>query len=189
MKKRRWRLLAAALLAVVLLAAASRVPYLQTLYFGPMTCPASEEGMVQYAEDLFDRAQYGREITVLKTAQEGRAWAILYEEATTQGRYLMTFERQFFGLRLRQIGMNNFHEDGVLYLSGGWQAGDWPGSQKSRCVVQIYGDNRGGQIEGYALTDAPQAGREDLESDYILDLYILDGIESLPKELTQIPSA
>ena len=121
MKKRRWRLLAAALLAVVLLAAASRVPYLQTLYFGPMTCPASEEGMVQYAEDLFDRAQYGREITVLKTAQEGRAWAILYEEATTQDRYLMTFESQFFGLRLRQIGMNNFHEDGVLYLSGGWR--------------------------------------------------------------------
>ena len=53
--------------------------------------------MVQYAEDMFDRARYGREITVLKTAREGRAWAMLYEEGTTRDRYLMTFESGCLG--------------------------------------------------------------------------------------------
>ena len=175
MKKRRWPLIVAGLLAVVLAGT-----YLRAQYFGPMTCPASEVGMAQYAEDLFNR-----EITVLKTAREGRAWAMLYEEASTQDRYLMIFESRLFGLRLRQMGMNTFSEDGRLYLSGGWQTGTLLGS---KCVVEIYGDNRGGQIESYVLADAPQAARENLEADYILDLYILDGVESLPKELTQIPS-
>ena len=137
--------------------------------------------MAQYAEDLFDR-----EITVLKTAREGRAWAMLYEEASTQDRYLMTFESRLFGLRLRQMGMNTFSEAGRLYQSGSWQTGGT--LLGSKCVVEIYGDNRGGQIESYVLADAPQAARENLEADYILDLYILDGVESLPKELTQIPS-
>ncbi len=180
MKKRRWPLIVASLLAVVLAGT-----YLRAQYFGPMTCPASEEGMVQYAEDMFDRAQYGREITVLKTAREGRAWAMLYEEGTTRDRYLMTFESRLFGLRLRQTGMNTFSEAGRLYRSGSWQTGTLLGS---KCVVEIYGDNRDGQIESYVLADAPQAARENLEVDYILDLYILDGVESLPKELTQIPS-
>ena len=141
--------------------------------------------MVQYAENLFDRARYGREITVLKTAREGRAWAMLYEEGATRDRYLMTFESRLFGLRLRQMGMNTFSEAGRLYQSGSWQTGTLLGS---KCVVEIYGDNRGGQIESYVLADAPQAARENLEADYILDLYILDGVESLPKELTQITS-
>lgn len=180
MKNRRWPLIVAGLLAVVLVGA-----YLRAQYFGPMTCPASEEGMVQYAENLFDRARYGREITVLKTAREGRAWAMLYEEGTTRDRYLMTFESRLFGLRLRQTGMNTFSEAGRLYQSGSWQTGTLLGSE---CVVEIYGDNRGGQIESYVLADAPQAARENLEADYILDLYILDGVASLPKELTQIPS-
>ena len=183
MKKRRWPLIVAGLLAVVLAGT-----YLRAQYFGPMTCPASEEGMVQYAENLFDRARYGREITVLKTAREGRAWAMLYEEGTTRDRYLMTFESRLFGLRLRQTGMNTFSEVGRLYRSGSWQRESRPGTPGSRCVMEVYGDNRGGQIESYVLADAPQAARENLEADYILDLYILDGVESLPKELTQIPS-
>ena len=178
MKNRRWPLIVAGLLAVVLVGT-----YLRTQYFGPMTCPASEAGMAQYAEDLFDR-----EITVLKTAREGRAWAMLYEEGTTRDRYLMTFESRLFGLRLRQMGMNTFSEAGRLYQSGSWQRESRPGTPGSRCVVEVYGDNRGGRIESYVLADAPQAARENLEADYILDLYILDGVESLPKELTQIPS-
>ena len=176
MKKRRWPLIVAGLLAVVLAGT-----YLRAQYFGPMTCPASEVGMAQYAEDLFDR-----EITVLKTAREGRAWAMLYEEGTTRDRYLMTFESRLFGLRLRQMGMNTFSEAGRLYQSGSWQTGGT--LLGSKCVVEIYGDNRGGQIESYVLPEAPQAARENLEADYILDLYILDGVASLPKELTQIPS-
>ena len=58
---------------------------------------------------------------MLKTAREGRAWAMLYEEGTTRDRYLMTFESRLFGLRLRQTGMNTFSEAGRLYRSGSWQ--------------------------------------------------------------------
>ena len=36
------------------------------------------------------------------------------------------------------------------------------------------------------MADAPEVRREDLESDYILDLYILDGIDHLPDELRQM---
>ena len=52
MKKRRWPLIVAGLLAVVLAGT-----YLRAQYFGPMTCPTSEQGIYQYAEDKYDRAR------------------------------------------------------------------------------------------------------------------------------------
>ena len=58
----------------------------------------------------------------------------------------------------------------------------------TQCEAVVYGDNRSGAVDSYTVTDAGSAGRADLEADYILDLYILDGVESLPKELTQISS-
>ena len=52
--------------------------------------------------------------------------------------------------------------------------------------MAVYGDNRNGRATGYYMADAPGVRREDLESDYILDLYILDGIDHLPDELRQM---
>ena len=52
--------------------------------------------------------------------------------------------------------------------------------------MAVYGDNRNGRAAGYYMADAPEVRREDLESDYILDLYILDGIDHLPDELRQM---
>lgn len=91
--------------------------------------------------------------------------------------YVIFFERQLFGLRLRHVGMNSWKE-GELYRSGSWSRG--------RCDMAVYGDNRNGRAAGYYMADAPEVRREDLESDYILDLYILDGIDHLPDELRQM---
>ena len=38
-------------------------------------------------------------------------------------------------------------------------------------------------MTGYYMADAPEVRREDLESDYILDLHIVNGIDHLPDEL------
>ena len=175
MKKRRW----VWLLALVLVLLAGR--YIRARYFGPMTCGVSEEAMLQYVEGRGSDA--GREVQVLKVAREGRVQGMLYEEyrgGALVDRYLILFERQLFGLRLRQVGMNTFGPEG-LCLGGSWHAGP-----PRRCAVEVYGDNRGGGVAGYSVADAPEVHREDLEADYILDIYILDGIDRLPRELQQV---
>ena len=59
----------------------------------------------------------------------------------------------------------------------------WNSDLSSRCAAAVYGDNRTGTVEGYASGDAPEVHRANLEADYILDLYTLDGIEALPQAL------
>ena len=128
-------------------------------------------------KDIFDLS-----IAVRKTAREGQIQAVMYEELRSSDPgyrygYVVFFERQLFGLRLRQVGMGSW-EQGELYRSGSWGGG--------RCEVEIYGDNRNGRLSGYAMADAPEVCQENLEADYILDLYILDGKDHLPRELQQI---
>ena len=52
----------------------------------------------------------------------------------------------------------------------------------------VYGDNRTGAVDSYTVTDADGVGRSDLEADYILDVYVLDGAEQLPRTLVQYGS-
>ena len=171
------------MLAAVLLLAFS-VRYVRAQYFGLMTCGTSEEDMARYVEQRAKGKEiYDLNIAVRKTVREGRVQAILYEEYRDsdpdwQYGYVIFFERQLFGLRLRQMGMNGW-EEGELYSSGRWNA-------TGRCDLAVYGDNRDGRVTGYCMADAPQVRREGLESDYILDLYILDGIDHMPDELQQI---
>lgn len=178
-KRRRWPWVLA---AVVLLAFSAW--YVRAQYFGPMTCGAGEEDMTRYVEQMVRGKEiYDLKIAVRKTAREGRMQAILYEEYRDSDPdwrygYVIFFERQLFGLRLRHVGMNGW-EEGELYRSGSWNSG-------GRCDAAVYGDNRNGRVTGYYMTDAPEVCRENLESDYILDLYILDGIDHLPDELCQI---
>ena len=115
--------------------------------------------MLQYLENRYDRG-----VTVFKTAREGRVQAVLYQEHDFGDRYIMIFERQLFGLRLRQVGMNGWNEGG-LYRAGSWHA-------EGQCDVEVYGDNRDGGTKSYSMADAPEVSRENVESDYILDIYI-----------------
>lgn len=138
------------------------------------TCGPSDEDMIRFmSERMGDRG-----FTVLKTAQEGRIKAVLYEadwsEDTTK-LCIMEFERRLFGMRWQYLGMNTV-ADGELGKTGGWNS-------NGRCEVVVYGDNSGGAVSGYRFLDAPEVCRDNLESDYILDIYILDGIESLPRQL------
>ena len=52
-------------------------------------------------------------------------------------------------------------------------------------AVEHMGDNRTGAVDSYTVTDADGVGRSDLEADYILDVYVLDGAEQLPQTLVQ----
>lgn len=164
-----WSILLTA--AVALYAAWS----IHTSCFGPNTCGPSEEAIAQYLE-----AKFSRDVDVLKVAQTGRVKAVLYQDGQyepSDGRYIMLFERRLFGMRWRQMGMNTFGREGLAY------AGSWHSGYPSRCEVAVYGDNRNGAVEGYLFADAPQVCRDSLESGYILDLYILDGIDCLPRDL------
>lgn len=177
-KRRRWPRVLAAVLLVVLCAG-----YIRLQYYGPMTCGAGEEDMARYVEQMVKgRGVYDLNIAVRKTAREGRVQAILYEEYRDSDtdyhyRYVILFERKLFGLRLRHVGMNDW-EEGNLYSTWRWNDG--------RCETAVYGDNRSGRAAGYYMADASEVRRENLESDYILDIYILDGINQLPGELRQI---
>lgn len=181
MKKRCWPWMLAAVLLLTFSAW-----YIRAQYFGPMTCGTSEEDMARYVEQrVSEKGVYDLKIVVRKTAREGRMQAILYEEYRDSDPdwrygYVIFFERQLFGLRLRHVGMNSW-EEGELYDSGRW-------SSSGRCDAAVYGDNRNGRAAGYYMADAPEVRREGLESDYILDLYILDGIDHLPSEFHQIES-
>ena len=77
--------------------------------------------------------------------------------------------------------MNGLPDRG-LALTGCWNAGGFLSG--SKCDIQVYGDNRDASVDAYAVTDGG-VGREHLEADYILDIYVLDGIGALPKELEQ----
>ena len=95
-------------------------------------------------------------------------------------RYVIFFERRLFGLRWAKRSEGLFPPEG-LALSGTWNS--WNSDLSSRCAAAVYGDNRTGTVEGYASGDAPEVHRANLEADYILDLYTLDGIEALPQSL------
>lgn len=143
--------------------------------FGADTCgPADGD-----AADWLAQSR-GQAVTVLKTAREGRVQAVLYEEDSGT-RSIAVFERRLLGLRWAYEGMNDLPDRG-LALTGRWNAGGFLSG--SKCDIQVYGDNRDASVDAYAVTDSG-VGREHLEADYILDIYVLDGIGALPKELEQ----
>jgi len=142
--------------------------------FGGDTCNNSEIAIEAFLEE-WNR----QEITVLQSAQEGRVRAVLYEnEAGQLG--VNIFERKLLGLRLKHDGMNLYDKGPGLHFTGSWTKG---GLKGSRCDIVICGDNRGGEVGAYVMWDAPQVARESVQAGYVLDVYILDGIEALPKGL------
>ena len=130
--------------------------------------------------EVFLEAWNDQEITIVKTEQNGRVKAVLYENE--EGKLgLNVFTRRLLGLRWKHDGMNLYKEDGTVYLSGRWTEG---GLKGSRCDVVVCGDNRGGEVLSYSVPDAG-IGDVYVPVQYILDVYILDGIKSLPQELQQ----
>ena len=161
------------LIGVLLIAAAAAVFVVPA--FGDLTVSNSAESVEAFLEDW-----NGQDVTVVKTARVGRIKAVLYENETGQ-LGVNVFERRLFGLRWKHDGMNLYDEDGTLYMCGRWTEG---GLRGSRCDVVVCGDNRGGEVLSYAI---PDAGIEDtyVPVQYVLDIYILDGIEALPQTLQQ----
>ena len=137
--------------------------------FGHDTLWNTEEALQYYLEHHHG---HDREVTILKTAQKGRVKAAIYEWESEQ--YIALFEKTLFGLRWKYTGMNGVRNDGLLSSSGYWKRSGL------KCVVEVYGDNRTGQVGSYEMEYHEQIARSDLEADFILDIYIMDGISGLP---------
>ena len=144
--------------------------------FAANTCGGSQEDLAAYLLE-----SQGQGATVLKTAREGRVQAVLYEREDL-GLCTAVFEQRLFGLRWAYDGMESAPETG-LGMTGSWQAGGF--LRGTQCEAVVYGDNRTGAVDSYTVTDADGVGRSDLEADYILDVYVLDGAEQLPRTLVQ----
>lgn len=144
--------------------------------FAANTCGGSQKDLAAYLLE-----SQGQGATVLKTAREGRVQAVLYEREDL-GLCTAVFEQRLFGLRWAYDGMESAPETG-LGMTGSWQAGGF--LRGTQCEAVVYGDNRTGAVDSYTVTDADGVGRSDLEADYILDVYVLDGAEQLPRILVQ----
>ena len=144
--------------------------------FGPQTCGGSDADLQAY---LAESQNTGVELW--KTAENGRVKAALYQREGLGG-CVAIFERQLFGLRWKQSGMDTLKENG-LQAESSWLEGGF--MRRSKCDVVVCGDNRNGEVASYVMTDAEGVSRDGLESGYILDIYILDGAAASPSDLRQ----
>lgn len=138
------------------------------------TCGNSEEEISAFLEE---RQQHN--ISLKKISKNDRIMAVIYDREDL-GTCVAVFEKKLFGLRYKYEGMDGIVEKG-LQSNGSWNEG----YLKSRCEIVVCGDNRDGLIDSYILEQVPDVARSSLETDYILDIYILDGIDFLPDRLMQ----
>ena len=151
------------------------IPTIRSAYeFG--TCGDSAEEMITFLEE-FQMAEVNE---LLKVKEYGRVKAAIYEREDI-GLCIATFERKLFGLRWKYDGMNTLCENGIQ-VHGGWLR---TANDGSKCTLVICGDNRDGSVGSYVMTEYIQVARDNLEADFIIDIYILDGIDRLPRVLQQ----
>jgi hypothetical protein len=140
------------------------------------TCGDSDEELFTFLETF----QMAKVNDVLKVEEQGRVKAVIYDREDI-GLCIATFDRKLFGLRWKYDGMDTLRENGVQ-SEGSWHN---TGIKGSKCDIVICGDNRNGGVGSYVMTDYIQAARDRLESDFIIDIYIADGVSELPRGLQQ----
>lgn len=138
------------------------------------TCGNSEEEISAFLEE-----KHQENVSLYKVSKNDRIMAVIYDRKDL-GTCVAVFEKKLFGLRYKYEGMDGIVENG-LQANGSWNEG----YLKSKCEIVICGDNRNGTVESYVMEQVPDVARNDIEADYILDIYILDGIDFLPDRLTQ----
>jgi len=157
-----------ALLVLFVLFAAHIIPD-----FGPDTIWNSDQSLQEYLE----RDRYPDwDITILKTARKDYVMSVIYQRDDQL--CAAFFKETLFGLRWKYDGMTmlNPSEEAPLSMCGRWSRT----KDGSRCDVEIVGDNRKGLVGAYEVEGHETMSREELESDFILDIYIMDGIDELP---------
>lgn len=127
------------------------------------TCGRSDEALQTFLKDW-----NSAEVKLIKVEQTNRIKAVLFEREDV-GPCISIFERRLFGLRWKYISMKTMTEQGLH------KAGNWSDSFERRGCAVIYGDNRDGNISAYKIDGAEEIARDNLEADYILDIYLLDG--------------
>lgn len=143
--------------------------------FEHWTCGDSEAELQAFLEQ-----QQRSEVVLQKVNERNRVKAVIYEREDL-GTCIAIFERRLLGARWKYTGMDMLVENG-LQKEGSWHS---VGMNDSKCEVVVCGDNRGGDIGSYVLRDAEEVARSGLEADYIIDIYILDGISELPDDFRQ----
>ena len=114
-----------------------------------------------------------RSVTILKTTEKDRIMGVIYQDE--EKLYVAFFTKLLFGTRWKYDGMDMVGGD-TVFLSGKWHQEP----SGSSCDVEIVGDNRKGRVGSYLVAGNEDIARENLEQDFILDIYIMDGIEELP---------
>lgn len=138
--------------------------------FGPNTCGASGSDLAWFLLD-----NQGHNAALIKTAETGRIKAAIFQRDDI-GTCIAMFERKLFGLRWSYDGMDHLRDEG-LNVNGAWSA-------DGKCYVVVSGDNRSGLVGSYLFPDEEGLARETLETDYIIDIYVLDGIDHFPDRTT-----
>ena len=138
------------------------------------TCGNSEEEISAFLEE-----KHQENVSLYKISKNDRIMAVIYDREDL-GTCVAVFEKKLFGLRYKYEGMDGIVDNG-LQANGSWNEG----YLKSKCDIVICGDNRNGTIKSYVMEQVPDVARNDIEADFILDIYILDGIDILPDRLTQ----
>ena len=120
--------------------------------------------------EAFIEAYQGAEVTaIVKTAESDDTKVVIHEREDL-GMCVAFFEKKLSGKRLHYLGMNMLADSG-LHIS--WDVRE---NGKEGHVV-VYGDNRSGSVGAYVSEEFPWVARENLESDFIIDIYPLDPSE------------
>lgn len=162
-KKRKIVVLVIALAVIVLALWALTV--IRDTAFAKDTCANIDEEI-----EAFIEASQGNEVTaIVKTAESDDTKVVIHEREDL-GMCVAFFEKKLSGKRLHYLGMNMLADSG-LHIS--WDVRE---NGKEGHVV-VYGDNRSGSVGAYVSEEFPWVARENLESDFIIDIYPLDPSE------------
>lgn len=125
--------------------------------------------------EAFIEASQGAEVTAIVKTGEKENLKIVLHEREDLGLCVAAFERKFSGRRLAFLGVDILDEADLTMSSGPVREG----RSGAEYTLAILGDNRSGGVGSYVIRSHPHVARDNLESDYIIDFYTIEGEEGI----------
>ena len=137
--------------------------------YGVNTCGDSEAELLEYL-----KTSKKAEIELLKVEEYGPVKIVIYDHEK-MGVCFSIFERKLFGVRWKHEGMDGLHENGLHSTFHVYR----DIRNVPNYYIIVYGDNRDGSVDSYAMKSISQVARDGLESDWIIDFYKVDNLAEL----------
>ena len=157
-----------ALLAVVILALWS-FPTILYIVNTADTIKNTEEEI-----EAFIEASQGNEVTAIVKTAESENLKIVIHEREDLGLCVAVFERKMFG-RLEYLGVDTLEASNLTMARSLVREG----RNGAEYTLAILGDNRSGGVGSYVIKSHPHVTRDNLESDFIIDFYTIEGEEGI----------